>query len=170
MRADKFESALNELSVALGFLGERPDKEWKEGPDNLWALDDTHYLLWECKNEVDTNRAEIHKRESDQMNRSTAWFRNHYRGCTVKHVMIHPSRRIHRAAGFIHDVEIMRVRELGKFVKSIQEFFKSFESLNFRDLSISHVQGLVDLQKLSVSDLLSEEYSKKPQPSQGRPI
>ena len=54
-RADKFESALNELSRALGFNGERPDKEWKEGPDNLWALDAEQYLLWECKNEVESS-------------------------------------------------------------------------------------------------------------------
>jgi replicative superfamily II helicase len=39
MKADNFEYALDELSRALGFAGERPDKEWKEGPDNLWALD-----------------------------------------------------------------------------------------------------------------------------------
>ena len=51
--ADKFEEALNQLSYAIGFAGERPDKEWKEGPDNLWALDDTQYIIWECKNEVE---------------------------------------------------------------------------------------------------------------------
>lgn len=49
--ADQFEGALDELSEALGFVGERPDKEWKEGPDNLWALDATQYLLWACKSE-----------------------------------------------------------------------------------------------------------------------
>jgi replicative superfamily II helicase len=37
VKADDFEHALDELSRALGFAGERPDKEWKEGPDNLWA-------------------------------------------------------------------------------------------------------------------------------------
>ena len=68
MTAEKFEHALDELSSALGFAGERPDKEWKEGPDNLWALDGTKYLLWECKSEVDINRAEINKRKAEQMN------------------------------------------------------------------------------------------------------
>ena len=68
MKADKFEHALDELSRALGFAGERPDKEWKEGPDNLWALDATQYLLWECKSEVDVDRSEINKREAEQMN------------------------------------------------------------------------------------------------------
>ena len=31
VKADRFEKALNDLAHALGFEGERPDKEWKEG-------------------------------------------------------------------------------------------------------------------------------------------
>ena len=77
-KAEKFEQALDEISRALGFAGERPDKEWKEGPDNLWALDDTQYILWECKSEVEIARSDINKREAEQMNRSSAWFEKHY--------------------------------------------------------------------------------------------
>ena len=58
-RADKFEQALNDIGTALGFISERPDKEWKEGPDNLWLLDDRQYILFECKNEVELTRREI---------------------------------------------------------------------------------------------------------------
>ena len=162
VKADKFENALNKLSIALGFVGERPDKEWKEGPDNLWALDDTHYLLWECKNEVDITRAEINKRETEQMNRSNAWFDRHYPGYKVKRLIIHPSHRVQSAAAFTqNDVEIMCDAELRQFVKSIREFFKSFESVNFRDLSVKQVHKLINMHKLSISDLLSG-YSKKP--------
>ncbi len=70
VKADKFEQALDEISRAIGFAGERPDKEWKEGPDNLWALDDSQYILWECKNEIKLNRSEINKRKTKQMNQS----------------------------------------------------------------------------------------------------
>ena len=90
-KADRFERALDELSAALGFAGERPDKEWKEGPDNLWALDDTHYIVWECKNEVGADRAEINKREAEQMNRSSSWFEKHYPGLKARRIMIHPA-------------------------------------------------------------------------------
>ena len=65
VKADKFEHALDELATCIGFIGERPDKEWKEGPDNLWALDATQYVLWECKDEVLLERSEINKRESE---------------------------------------------------------------------------------------------------------
>ena len=159
-KADKFEQALDELSRALGFAGERPDKEWKEGPDNLWAVDDMQYLLWECKSEVDVTRAEINKREAEQMNRSSAWFDKHYPGMSVKRIIVHPANTVHSAAAFTHEVEAMREAEIRKFVKSAREFFKSFESLNFKDLSTAHIQKMVDAHNLAVPELLTC-YSKK---------
>ena len=159
-KADRFEHALDELSVAIGFAGERPDKEWKEGPDNLWALDATRYMLWECKSEVEITRAEINRREAEQMNRSSAWFDKHYAGGTAKRLIIHPSNVVPSAAAFTHEVEAVREIELKRFVKSVREFFKAFEGLNFRDLSVAHTQELVDAHGLSVTSLLTD-YSKK---------
>jgi replicative superfamily II helicase len=160
MKAEKFEHALDELSRALGFAGERPDKEWKEGPDNLWALDSTQYLLWECKNEVEITRAEINKREAEQMNRSCAWFDKHYAGMSVKRVIVHPTNTVQSAAAFTHEVEAVREAELRKLVKSVGQFFKAFESVDFKDLSTTHVQKLIDLHRLAVTNL-TNDYSKK---------
>ena len=53
----------------------------------------------------------------------------------------------------------MREVELKKFVKRLREFFKSFESLNFKDLSMTHIQKLIDSHGLSVSSLLTD-YGK----------
>lgn len=160
VKADSFEQALDELSRALGFAGERPDKEWKEGPDNLWALDATQYLLWECKSEVDITRAEINKRETEQMNRSSAWFDKHYPGMNVKRLIVHPSNTVQSAASFTHEVEAVRESELKRLIRAVREFFKSFESLNFKDLSTAHIQKMVDLHKLSVPNLITD-YSKR---------
>ena len=54
----------------------------------------------------------------------------------------------------------MRETELKHFVKQIREFFKSFEGLDFQDLSTAHIQKLTDAHGLSVPELLSE-YTKK---------
>jgi replicative superfamily II helicase len=159
-KADKFEQALNEISLALGFVGERPDKEWKEGSDNLWALDDRQYVLWECKSEVEITRVEINKREAEQMNRHGAWFDKHYPGMDVKRIIVHPAYVVPSAAAFTHEVEVMGETELKRLVKRIQEFFKSFEGLNFQDLSTAHIQKLVDTHGLSIPKLLSG-YTKK---------
>lgn len=160
VKADKFEQALNELSFALGFIGERPDMEWKEGPDNLWALDDKNYLLIECKSEVDVTRSEINKREAEQMNRSCAWFDKHYPGLDAKRIIIHPSGKIQSAAAFTHEVEGMREINLKSFVQSCRMFFKAFEGLNFNDLSDEHTQKLIDDYNLSVFKILSNYSSK----------
>ncbi|WP_241051716.1 DEAD/DEAH box helicase family protein [Achromobacter xylosoxidans] len=160
VKADKFEQALDEISRAIGFAGERPDKEWKEGPDNLWALDDSQYILWECKDEVEINRAEINKREAEQMNRSSAWFTKHYPGMQVKRIIIHPSNNVASAASFTHDVEAMREPELKQFLKRLRDFFKSFESLNFRDLSFNYIQTLVNQHGLDVQTLLANSTKK----------
>lgn len=159
-KADKFEQALDEISRAIGFAGERPDKEWKEGPDNLWALDDTQYILWECKNEVDVGRSEINKREAEQMNRSSAWFDKHYAGMKVKRIIVHPANTVASAASFTHEVEAMREAELRRFIKQLREFFKSFEAFNFKDLSATQIQKLVDAHGLSVSSLLTQSTKK----------
>jgi replicative superfamily II helicase len=160
VKADDFEHALDELSRALGFAGERPDKEWKEGPDNLWALDDRRYLVIECKSEVDVTRAEVNKREAEQMNRSAAWFDKHYKGMHATRLIIHPAKRIESAAAFTHDVEGVTVSELRKLEKACREFFKAFEGQNFADLSVQHIQKMVNAHEISVDDLLTR-YSRK---------
>ncbi len=162
VKADRFEQALDELSRALGFAGERPDKEWKEGPDNLWALDDVNYIVWECKNEVLQSRSEINKHESEQMNRSAAWFEKHYPGCTAVHVEIHPAHHVQSAANFLIDVGVMREVELKRFVRAVRDFFKSFESVKFNDLSLPHIQNLLQANGLTAENLLAGAFMKKP--------
>jgi len=161
VKADKFEQALDELSRALGFAGERPDKEWKEGPDNLWALDDANYIVWECKDEVDLSRTEINKTEAEQMNRSAAWFKKHYEGCTAIHIEIHPAYQVQSAANFLVDVRVMREKELKSFVKAVKSFFQSFQRLNFKDLSLPHIQTLLVENALDVNNLLEGGFTRK---------
>jgi len=161
VKADKFEQALDELSRALGFAGERPDKEWKEGPDNLWALDDINYIVWECKSEVNLLRNEINKTEAEQMNRSAAWFAKHYLGCKAIYIEVHPAHQVQSAANFLVDAKAMRDRELKAFVKAVRAFFHSFAQSNFNDLSLPHIQNLLDANALSVDNLLSGGFTKK---------
>lgn len=160
VKSDAFEQALDELSRALGFAGERPDKEWKEGPDNLWALDDRHYLVIECKSEVDVTRATVNKRESDQMNRSAAWFEKHYAGMAATRLIIHPAGKIESAAAFLHKVKGVREADLRRFEKACRQFFKEFEGQNLRDLSPANIQGLLDAHGLGIEDLKTK-YSRQ---------
>ncbi|EBL2631804.1 DEAD/DEAH box helicase, partial [Salmonella enterica subsp. enterica serovar Ohio] len=74
IQSEKFEDAIHNLGLSIGFVCQRPDKEIKKGPDNLWGDVDGQYFLFECKNEVDENRSEINKTEAGQMNNHCGWF------------------------------------------------------------------------------------------------
>lgn len=161
VRADRFEHAFDELGRALGFSTERPDKEWKEGPDNLWAIRDGEYLLVECKSEVHLDRQEIFKDETGQMNNACAWFTKNYQGAKAKRVIVIPAGKLAPGAGFTEEVEIMRKTELNRLTKRIRGFFAEFSSLDFRNLSPKKVQSFLDTHYLAV-DALLKEYSKPP--------
>lgn len=155
VKSESFEKALHELSRSLGFDGERPDKDWKEGPDNLWALNDRQYILFECKNEVKLDRAEINKSESEQMNSSCAWFERHYKGMNCKNIIIHPAKKLASSAAFTHTVEVIRANELKKLTKNVRLFFNSFELFDFSDMSSTQIQKLINSHTLGVDSLIT---------------
>ena len=107
------------------------------------------------------SRVEINKTEAEQMNRSAAWFNKHYEGCNAIHIEIHPAYQVQSAANFLVDVKVMREKELKSFVKAVKNFFQSFQRLNFKDLSLPHIQNLLVAHALDVDNLLSGGFTKK---------
>lgn len=161
VNADDFEEAMHNLGCALGFSCQRPDKEWKEGPDNLWNLKDGVFLLIEDKSEVDQNRVEISKQETGQINNSCAWFDRIYSGATAKNIMIIPMKRIGRGAGFNKEVEIIRSKNLKQLVANVKCFFNEFKNLDLKDIPHNKIHESLVRHNLTVDNLL-KDYSEKP--------
>ena len=159
--ADRFEQALQDLAGAIGFESDRPEKEWKKGPDNLWGLRDDQYILFECKNEVVLTRAEINKRETDQMNRSSAWFNRYYPGSEVTRILIIPTNKLAVEAALNDDVIIMRKKHLDQLTKNVRGFFNEYRKVDLRDLSERKIEEHLRTHKLTVDDLTSA-YGQKP--------
>lgn len=157
-----FERALDQLGSAIGFETQRPDKEWKEGPDNLWLIEDNGYLVFECKNEVERTRAEINKHETGQMNNSIAWFEREYGKSNAIFIHIIPSKKVAKAAGYNRDVEIIRESNLGKLRSNVSAFFREFEHQNFDDLSLEHINTILVTHKLTAKDFVRAYYTEKP--------
>lgn len=157
--ADSFEAALDELGQALGFETQRPDKEWKQGPDNLWALRDNQYLLIECKNQVDKNRKEINKDETGQMNNSCAWFKKNYGESPVKNMMVIWTRTVGQAAGFNEPVDILTNSSLSKLTKNVRGFFGELAKADLQNLSTTKLQANLKAYELLIEDLL-DRYSE----------
>jgi len=159
--AERFESAVDELGKALGFACERPDREWKEGPDNLWALRDNQYAIIECKSEVELTRAEIHKSETDQMNRASDWFQKNYGDCDVTRILIIPTKTVGKAAALRDETVIMRETKLETLKRNVRGFFKEFTNVDLRDTAMSYIQDLVTAHDLGV-DALMTKYAETP--------
>jgi len=87
---DACEAALEELGEALGFECQRPDREYREGPDVLWGTDDGFAVI-EAKNEVEAGRRSISRKEAGQLHNSVTWFGEKYPGQKAVPVLIHPA-------------------------------------------------------------------------------
>ena len=160
MRSEKFELALQQLGELIGFLSQRPDKEIKKGPDNLWCGVQNQYFLLECKNEVEDTRTEISKHEAGQMNSHSAWFESVYNDAKCKRILIIPTKKLSYHGNFTHDVEIMRKNGLRYLKKNVRNFFKEFSSYVINDISELKIQELINSNKLDIDSMLNE-YSEK---------
>lgn len=158
--SDKFEKALQNLGDAIGFLSQRPDREFKKGSDNLWCVSNDYYFIFECKSEVDDSRTEITKTETGQMNNHCAWFEKEYKTDKVKRILIIPTKNVSSQGDFTHDVEIMRKGKLKVFKDRVKSFFKEFKNYRLDEISDSKMQELMSFHKLDIESL-KKEYSEK---------
>ena len=157
-KADKFESAIDELGNILGFNTERPDKSWKAGPDNLWAIREGEYLFIECKSEVSLTRAEITKNETGQFNNNIEWFKRFYPGATVHHSIIIPTKKVKLNTGFSEKVFVLRQRGLRTLVANTRSFILGFGQIDLKNLSDGLINASVDQHKLSTDNILSQYF------------
>ncbi|SFF24590.1 DEAD/DEAH box helicase [Sunxiuqinia elliptica] len=158
--SEKFESSVKEIGCLLGFISQRPDKEFRKGPDNLWCGVDNRFFLFECKSEVSDKRDAISKHEAGQMNSHCAWFESIYGDATVKRVLIIPTRNLSYSADFTHKVEVMRKGKLKLFKASIKSFIKEFKNYNINELSDEKIQEFINTHKLDISNL-ENSYAEK---------
>lgn len=160
IQSEKFETALKDIGLALGFLSQRPDKEFKKGPDNLWCGVNNQYFIFECKSDVDPNREEIKKAEASQMNSHCAWFQQEYGDVSVKRILVIPTKNLSSHANFSHDVEVMRKGKLREFKSNIKSFFQELKNYSFIDITDELIQANLATHSLELSDFKSK-YTEK---------
>lgn len=154
--SDKFEEAFHHLGQALGFICQRPDKEWKEGPDNLWKIKKNFYLLTECKNQVDADRKEITKTETGQMNNSCVWFNENYQDAEYESVIIISTNKLAKGAGFNSNVKVIRPRKLDLLKTSVRKLFIALKGYDINNLTEIKLSELIKSNNLTEDDLISK--------------
>jgi len=147
--SEKFEKGLKNLGLFLGFNSERPDKQYKEGPDNLWAVDNNEYFVFECKNEVKENRNCISQSETGQMNNTYNWFSRKYPEAKVNYIMVIPTNNVDSRGGFNCKVSIIKEQGLNKLRKNLENFVKDLLNSGYNDLSEIDMANLIEIHQLT---------------------
>lgn len=158
--AEKFEQSVKEIGLMLGFESQRPDKEIRKGPDNLWGRNGK-YLLIECKSEVSESRLFITKAEAGQMNSHCGWFEETYgKETDVKRILIIPTVNLAKDANFTHDVDILDKKGIDKLKNSIRGFVREFSMFNLSSLTEEKINNFLEIHNLSIKKL-ANQYTKK---------
>ncbi|MCI1822308.1 MAG: hypothetical protein LKI76_00015 [Megasphaera sp.] len=160
MESDKFEQAMQSAGQLLGFISQRPDKEIGKGPDNIWCGPHGKYLLFECKNQVESTRKEISKSEAGQMNNHCAWFDKEY-GTDVwcGRFMIIPTKYLAYQGDFTHDVRIIRKNMLRKIKFNIQKFIQEIRLYDLEDITDTKMQEMLSEKQLDMENFM-DNYSE----------
>lgn len=72
----KFENSLAELGRLIGYHAQEPEMEFGNGPDVLWAMTDSHFLILEAKSRA--IHEEITRENIGQLLQSGEWFKKLY--------------------------------------------------------------------------------------------
>jgi helicase c2 len=144
----------------LGFYSQRPDKEYKSGPDNFWAVDNKYFII-ECKNGAVTNT--IPKSDIEQISSSVSWFNQTYHikdtnSCFS--ILIHPSSKISQDAFSNEKIRVMTEANLQNFKKNITEFFKAIKDKSSDNRAIGKQLKNYKLEPNLIIENYTEDYKK----------
>ena len=119
---DKFEAAIDKVAQCIGLISQRPEKNYGEGPDNLWKLPNGSFLVIECKNKIKSDKG-ISKKDTGQLEQARSWFIERYmEPDIVTPVIIHPLKFLVKEASKVERMHIMTEVELSKLRKALKEF------------------------------------------------
>ena len=127
--SDTFEAAVDDLAWFLGIQGHRPEKAYKEGPDNLWALPNGTFFVIECKNGVELGN-DVSKKHTGQLGQSVEWFKTRYGVSACVPIMIHPRRALGAGASAVPGMRVINAKGLEKLRANIRNFAQQLVNAN----------------------------------------
>lgn len=152
--AHDFEHAFKELGEILGFVSSMPDLETHgAGPDNLWAIGNNTYLIFECKSGAQTDT--ISKDYCNQLSGSTNWFISEYGGePKYNPIMVHPSTQLNALASPPQRMRIMDSDKLFTLKEQVKAFYCAlFQNGNLFD--DTQINQLLTSYRLRSSDIVN---------------
>ena len=148
----EFENALEELGELLGFVSQRPERDTGSGPDVLWSLGDSRYLVIECKSEAES---EIWRKDAAQLAHSMNWFAENYDNtCRPIPLLVHHSGRFATNATLPIGTRIVDNKRLRSLHGSLNNFASSLS--NITTISDGSFARLLQHHDLTASNLINK--------------
>lgn len=120
----RFEQAMHDLGLHLGFAAQRPERDLGEGPDVLWLLGGLNFLVIECKSGGETDF--IAKSDAAQLSHAMDWFIASYdETCSPIPVMIHKANLLHGTATARQGTKIITFDKLAALREAVRSFAKA---------------------------------------------
>lgn len=157
--ANDFEAAMHDVAAFLGFLSQRPELDFKRGPDVLWAVGKMRYFVIECKS--GSSAKKISKNYANQLSGSIDWFTQRYdHSCHATPVMVHPSRILEAAATGHADTRIVTRPKLTELKDAIRSFATAV-SASMETLDTKAIQKLLEHHRLTPESFV-RSYTEAP--------
>ncbi len=153
----RFENAIKDIFVLIGYGARQPEREVGKGPDDFVVLGSGEYLVIECKNETTTDT--ISKHDCNQLNGSYTWFDNLYQDEQVSciPIMIHNSNVFNYECSPNEAIRIMTPDLLDKFKNNIRAFVRAMcKKENFKN---SEKINCLIKEYLLYKEVLIKEYT-----------
>jgi hypothetical protein len=123
--ANTFEQAICDLGDLLGADSSRPEKEYGQGPDDLWLWGEMNFVL-EAKTE---NEQSLHKKDAGQLELSLRWYerslpmRSAPQSCMVAKV-----NKADRNAGFSSSTCVLMPEGIDRLINSLLDLVRAMIS------------------------------------------
>ena len=155
----KFEAAINDLANNIGFIGSMPEKEVGNGPDNLWNISHSNYLVIECKNEAISNF--VSKEDCGQLHNSYNWVKEQYgEECNYTGIIIHKSSLFDKKATPNKNFLIFSEENIEKLKTQLREYASEIANIKKENLTVDKLKSILEIYKFDSNSFI-EEYIKK---------
>lgn len=152
-----FEQAFKELGEHLGYSSQRPEIDFKKGPDNLWRDVNNKYFVIECKNEATTEK--ISKGYCNQLNGSVSWFLDKYPDEHCIPILIHPSNTFEHSASPLPQIRIINEDKLEILRKNLRSWSIQISDAKFETNKIAALLKLFNLESGSFIENYTIKFS-----------
>jgi hypothetical protein len=119
---ESMEQALLELAPLLGAKGSRPEKEYGEGPDDLWLWPSLSLVI-EAKNQ---NTDSLHKKDAGQLLLSLSWFEKNYSTRpTGQPIIVAKVSAVDKKSGFPSNTRVLTPEKMNLLLNNVEKFYQA---------------------------------------------